>query len=120
MTGAAFTSNQNYLTDVAAFSGSASYYGTFDQGGNTGEWYDPGSGQANSGILGGAWNLNNGGSSSFNISTPIGTANYDTGFRVVAPVPEPSACLLGVASLAALRYRWWRARGPKVAAGQAG
>ena len=29
----------------------------------------------NSGILGGAWNLNNGGSSSFNVSTPIGGAD---------------------------------------------
>lgn len=106
VTGAAFASNQNYLTDIGAFSGSASYYGTFDQGGNTGEWYDPGTGQSNSGILGGAWNLNNGGSSSFNVSTPIGTANYDTGFRVVAPVPEPSACLLAVAGLAALGRRW--------------
>lgn len=118
VTGAAFASNQNYLTDVGAFSGSASYYGTFDQGGNAGEWYDPGSGQASSGILGGAWNLNNGGSSSFNVSTPIGTANVDTGFRVVAPVPEPSVCLLAVASLAALGHRWQRGRGLKAAVRQ--
>ena len=106
MTGAAFASNQNYLTDIGAFSGRGSYYGTFDQGGNAGEWYDPGSGQSNSGILGGAWNLNNGGSSSFNVSTPIRTATLDTGFRVVAPVPEPSACLLAVAGLATLGRRW--------------
>jgi formylglycine-generating enzyme required for sulfatase activity len=26
--------NQNYLTNVGAFKNSASYYGTFDQGGN--------------------------------------------------------------------------------------
>jgi sulfatase modifying factor 1 len=89
VTGAAFASNQNYLTDIGAFSGSGSSYGTFDQGGNTGEWYDPGEGQSNSGILGGAWNLNNGGSSTFNVSTPIGTADYDTGFRLVSAVPEP-------------------------------
>ena len=29
---------QNYLTDVGAFSGSASYYGTFDQTGNVVQW----------------------------------------------------------------------------------
>ncbi len=31
---------QNYLTDVGAFSKSASYYGTFDQAGNVYEWND--------------------------------------------------------------------------------
>jgi sulfatase modifying factor 1 len=32
--------SQNYLTDVGAFSNSASAYGTFDQGGNLWEWND--------------------------------------------------------------------------------
>jgi sulfatase modifying factor 1 len=31
-------SSQNYLTDVGAYSASASPYGTFDQAGNVGEW----------------------------------------------------------------------------------
>lgn len=31
---------QNYLTDVGAFSGSASFYGTFDQSGNLYQWND--------------------------------------------------------------------------------
>lgn len=31
---------QNYLTDVGAFSGSSSYYGTFDQNGNADQWND--------------------------------------------------------------------------------
>jgi formylglycine-generating enzyme required for sulfatase activity len=34
------TGTQNYLTDVASFSGSPSWYGTFDQSGNVGEWTD--------------------------------------------------------------------------------
>ncbi|MFM8278693.1 MAG: SUMF1/EgtB/PvdO family nonheme iron enzyme [Cyanobium sp.] len=34
------SASQNYLTDVGAFSKSASYYGTFDQGGNVYEWND--------------------------------------------------------------------------------
>lgn len=34
------STSQNYLTDVGAFSKSASYYGTFDQGGNVYEWND--------------------------------------------------------------------------------
>ncbi|MCB1203528.1 MAG: SUMF1/EgtB/PvdO family nonheme iron enzyme [Verrucomicrobiae bacterium] len=32
------STTQNYLTDIGAFSGSPSYYGTFDQGGNVWEW----------------------------------------------------------------------------------
>jgi len=32
--------NQNYLTDVGAFSGSPSHYGTFDQSGNAYQWND--------------------------------------------------------------------------------
>jgi hypothetical protein len=32
------SASQNYLTDVGAFSRSASYYGTFDQAGNVYEW----------------------------------------------------------------------------------
>lgn len=35
-----FTALQNYLTNVGAFSGSGSFYGTFDQGGNVSEWTD--------------------------------------------------------------------------------
>lgn len=37
---ATYDANQNYLTDVGAFTGSPSHYGTFDQSGNTYEWND--------------------------------------------------------------------------------
>lgn len=44
---ASYDPNQNYLTDVGAFSASASYYGTFDQHGNVREWtFLPGTGNA--------------------------------------------------------------------------
>src|SRR4051812_42132531 len=33
-----YTSSQNYLTDVGAYTSSPSYYGTFDQAGNALEW----------------------------------------------------------------------------------
>ena len=49
--------NSNALTDVGSFSGSGSYYGTYDQAGNVSEWTDDpnlygGSGQ---GLRGGSW-----------------------------------------------------------------
>jgi formylglycine-generating enzyme required for sulfatase activity len=54
---ATYQAGQNYLTDVGAFSGSSSYYGTFDQTGNVWEWNDldglPGSQR---GFMGGMWN----------------------------------------------------------------
>ena len=86
------------LTDVGSYTGSASPYGTFDQGGNVFEWNEaiftgPGRGQR-----GGSW-----------ASSPLGLAasnqtngwpsgdNVSVGFRVVSPVPEPTtAVLLGL------------------------
>ena len=91
-------SNQNYLTDVGAFSGSSSFYGTFDQNGNVVQWNDL-DGLASSGsrrgLLGGDWyernpfNL----SSSSIYSTAPSTENEVVGFRLAssfnsAPVPE--------------------------------
>jgi formylglycine-generating enzyme required for sulfatase activity len=35
-----FDIHSNYMNDVGAYVSSASYYGTFDQGGNVGEWND--------------------------------------------------------------------------------
>lgn len=37
---ASYDSSQNYLTAVGAYSGSAGFYGTFDQGGSVFEWND--------------------------------------------------------------------------------
>ncbi len=52
--------DQNYLTDGGAFSASASYYGTYDQGGNVAEWNDTFSiSEEALGVRGGTWNNNN-------------------------------------------------------------
>jgi sulfatase modifying factor 1 len=49
------SASQNYLTDVGAFTKSASYSGTFDQAGNVYEWNDdPGPGTQRS-LRGGYW-----------------------------------------------------------------
>ncbi|HZJ14578.1 MAG TPA: SUMF1/EgtB/PvdO family nonheme iron enzyme, partial [Chthoniobacteraceae bacterium] len=47
---------QNYLTDRGAYSGSASHYGTFDQGGNVWEWNDAVIGVVR-GLRGNSWSV---------------------------------------------------------------
>jgi formylglycine-generating enzyme required for sulfatase activity len=54
-----YDSSQNYLTDVGAFSGSGSFYGTFDQSGNVYQWNDLDGGPGSSrGLRGGGWHGN--------------------------------------------------------------
>ena len=54
------TPNQNYLTEVGAFTNSASYYGTFDQSGNVDQWNDlEGTGGSSLGLRGGNWSTTN-------------------------------------------------------------
>jgi sulfatase modifying factor 1 len=52
------SASQNYLTDVGAFTKSASFYGTYDQAGNVYEWTD-GPGQATKRSLRGAYWVSN-------------------------------------------------------------
>ena len=87
--------NQNYLTDVGAFSNSASFYGTFDQSGNVYQWNDlDGTAGSFRGLRGGDWR-NYGGPSYLTSSgsfsgDPLYEYN-DIGFRLVSPksaVPE--------------------------------
>ncbi len=82
-----YLATQNYLTDVGAFTGSGSFYGTFDQNGNVWQWNDldglPG---AFRGIRGGYW---------FSGSTPLQRIHFSTdvltrgdsglGFRLASP-----------------------------------
>lgn len=87
---------QNYLTDVGAFSGSASPYDTYDQGGNVWEWNEALNGAANPGLRGGYWFFEGDTMASttrFDFYSPD-TANFFTGFRLasaaeVSVVPEP-------------------------------
>jgi formylglycine-generating enzyme required for sulfatase activity len=85
--GSYFT-NQNYLTGVGAFSGSGSFYGTFDQSGNVFQWNDldgaPGSSR---GVRGGDWSLSASvvSSSGGFLDGPSGEEG-NTGFRLASPV----------------------------------
>jgi sulfatase modifying factor 1 len=86
-----YDSNQNYLTDVGAFSGSGSFYGTFDQGGNVFQWNDLiGAADGSRGIWGGPWNgiaVNL--SSSSGASLDPSNESSVIGFRLASPVSEP-------------------------------
>ena len=79
-------SNQNYLTAVGSYPGSASFYGTFDQGGNVFEWNDAVISGSFRGLRGGSWDdfefyLR---SSNRLIFDPDGE-DFDLGFRVASP-----------------------------------
>ena len=53
---ATLSATQNYLTNVGAFTGSASYYGTYDQNGNLYQWNDlDGTASAYRGARGSMW-----------------------------------------------------------------
>ena len=100
-----YSASQNYLTDVGAFSGSASYYGTFDQSGLVYEWMGQGAAR------GGFWGNNN----SLTISSgaraepPQSSEGYYLGFRLAA-VPEPSTWAMLLTGLAAGGWRMIRRR----------
>lgn len=81
-------------TDVGTYSGDASSYGTFDQGGNVWEWNDAVISSSSRGLRGGAWSDGVGYllSSGRDGNDPSFEFN-SIGFRV-ASVPEPSSLLL--------------------------
>ncbi|MEX2169848.1 MAG: PEP-CTERM sorting domain-containing protein [Pirellulales bacterium] len=106
--------DENYLTDVGAYSLSQSYYGTFDQTGNVQEMTDSlyysTFGQV---VRGGAWESIGGISSnqrSFNGGGFGGGTNPYTGFRMATLVPEPGSVILFVLGVAAVvaRFRFWQ------------
>ena len=94
VTQSSYDGNQNYLTDVGAFSGSGSFYGTFDQSGNVYQWNDlDGAAGSSRGRRGGDW----GGSNPFYLSSSGSFSDApsdeygDIGFRLASPVSGPSA-----------------------------
>ena len=110
----AYDSNQNYLTDVGAFSGSGSFYGTFDQSGNVYQWNDlDGTSGSSRGRRGGYWYYN-----AVYLSSSLGYAfdpsfeTADIGFRLASPVavPEPSTWVMGAVGLACVAWRSVRRR----------
>ena len=107
--------NQNYLTDVGAFTSSLSAYGTFDQSGNVYEWNDlAGSSDLLRGLRGGDWNdtvASDLGSSSRTTDAPS-LGNSFIGFRLASPVPvpEPSVWVMGLAGIACAGWEACRRR----------
>jgi formylglycine-generating enzyme required for sulfatase activity len=105
-----YSSAQNYLTDVGAYSSSPTYYGTFDQGGNVGEWIETAVAVGGRGIRGGSWrsildamyasNRNGYEYPSYDLMNSVG-------FRV-ANIPEPGSfalCLICLEIFATRRHR---------------
>lgn len=99
-----YSSSQNYLTDVGAFSGSASYYGTFDQGGELYQWNEATIFDFFRVQRGGAWSL-----SAYYMTTAnryYADPAYEfgvAGFRLASSlVPEPSRVILLVAGVGRL------------------
>ena len=100
-----YSASQNYLTDVGAFSGSGSFYGTFDQSGNVFQWNDlDGAGGSFRGLRGGDWFLN-----ASNMSSSI-RYSYDPsfsgtiGFRLASPVSVPEIDPNGLSAVLGLLF----------------
>ena len=114
VTQSAYDPNQNYLTDVGAFTGSGSVYGTVDQSGNVYPWNDKdGSPGPARGIRGGGWNSQEGELERRFPSTINVVAELDNvGFRLASPVavPEPSTYAMALAGLACGGYTMFRRR----------
>lgn len=79
---------QNYLTDVGVFSGSPSYYGTYDQNGNVDQWNDlDGSASLFRGLRGGFYFGGLSPMKSTLFAKSIATNSYNGGgFRLASPV----------------------------------
>ena len=93
--GGSYSSSKNYLTDVGAFTGSASFYGTFDQSGLVYQWNDlNGSSGSSRGRRGGSWGNGNAFilSSSYPFTSDPSDESDIIGFRLAglssSPVPE--------------------------------
>jgi formylglycine-generating enzyme required for sulfatase activity len=104
-------SSTNYLTAVGSFTGSQSYYGTYDQSGDVANWESTPLSNTTTVLRGAGWAaLSALALSSSTRSYDVPTFEYDTvGFRVasdLAPVPEPNSVMLmlaGIAGFAAIR-----------------
>lgn len=106
-----FAPNQNYLTNVGAFTASASYYGTFDQSGNVSEWSDGNGTGTNLSNFGGSYMNDATQVSQLGMVRPISSSNQSTilGFRLAA-VPEPSTYAMALAGAACGGFSLWQRR----------
>ncbi len=72
--------------------GSASFHGTFDQGGNVVEWNDAVVSGTDRGLRGGGWDSGQTDpSATTRLSTGPAFANFRVGFRVAGAIPPPAA-----------------------------
>jgi formylglycine-generating enzyme len=96
LSGCDVDSRQGCLTDVGAYTASASPYGTFDQTGDVIQWNETSPNGAYRGLRGGAWDSDASSSSATYRSYWIPQVYLDDiGFRV-ATVPEPSTAALAI------------------------
>jgi sulfatase modifying factor 1 len=112
-----YSTSQNYLTDVGAFSDSPGPYGTFDQGGDVDQWNDlnPDASSSSRGLRGGHW-YNVGdypydmSSSARGVYDPSDEFEFGVGFRVASSeaVPEPGSITLLLGCAVGLLI--WRVR----------
>jgi hypothetical protein len=88
-----------------AGTGSASFYGTFDQGGNVWEWNEAVISSSGRGLRGGSWfNFSDGLAASLRSVGSPSRESDNVGFRV-ASIPEPSTGLLfGLGGLMMLMF----------------
>lgn len=112
-----YASSQNYLTDVGAFTDSASYYGTFDQSGSVSEWNEGITGTSFGSVgsrrdaQGGSWaNYPSFLRSSSRSPQSPSAYGVDLGFRLASPaaVPEPSTWALAAGGFAVAAREMWR------------
>ena len=97
-------------TDVGSFSGSGSFYGTFDQSGNVEQWNDlDGVAGFSRGRRGGHYATQWYGEVRSSSRYDTGTMYYG-GFRLASPVavPEPSTVVMALAGFAYGGWRMWR------------
>jgi sulfatase modifying factor 1 len=101
-----YSPDDNYLSDRGSFSGSSSFYGTYDQSGNVGEWTDRSGSPLT--IRGGSWRDDQAGrlSSAYRQSRTPTSEDFTSGFRLAmlpsgtnpppSPPPPPLEILIDV------------------------
>ncbi|TWT97919.1 Formylglycine-generating sulfatase enzyme [Botrimarina colliarenosi] len=100
-----FPSSTNRFTDVGAYTGAASPYGTFDQNGNVWEWNEAVISSSFRGLRGGSWYNSSSGLRAADRVSGNPTLEFGiVGFRV-ATVPEPSSLLIGALAAVGLLLR---------------
>jgi formylglycine-generating enzyme required for sulfatase activity len=103
----------NMTTVGSAGAASASFYGTFDQGGNAYEWNDAVISTTARGLRAGSWNSDENLISSYLMSANAVLENQYNGFRVASvSIPEPSVWVLTILASGMIMTRRKRSHAP--------